>query len=134
MPEPRELRPYQSFDQSFRSRGPGDFRPEVVEVADGEVLTEDGFGGPPPPRATNLHPSMAQEPQRCVCGEADVQPGGWVQIDSTVHMATRPCYQAAETAQEPAAFDASASNPASPAPEVPEFSLDADAADLSELL
>lgn len=140
MPEPRELRPYQTFDQSFASRGAGDFRPEVIEVASHEPMTEDGFGGPPPPRAT--HPSLGEPAETaaaamCVCGEVEVG-DSWVQIGSSVHLATSPCYvaadPAAETAQEPAGFDASAPNPASPAPEVPDFSLGADAAALSELL
>lgn len=123
--EPRELHPFQSFDQSFRSRGPGDFRPEVVEVAGVDAMTEDGYGGPPPPRATHLptHPSIA--PVEPLGPDLPVPSDGGAKDG---HPAP------AETPQDPAGFDASAPNEAVLVSLHPEFSLETDAADLAELL
>lgn len=160
MPEPREIYPYQSFDASFRSRGQGDFRPEVIETADVDELTEDGYGGAPYPQATDLplHPSLdAEDLNDTSAGESFVSVvtardlesiAGATELATRLTMVEIPDQPddvgetGPETTQEPAQDAAVAPNAYVSVPESPEFGseaqsvsvFDADAAALADLL
>lgn len=109
MSEPREIQVVALFPSRFGGfGGVTDFRPAAIAATDDDEMTEDGQGNPAPPRATNLpeHPSQ------------------------TVRVAPAPV----ETpTTEPILADPGP-DPASSAPQEPEFSLDDDAAAVAALL
>lgn len=108
MSEPREVQVVALFQGKFGGFGPvTDFRPATQAPSDDDVLTEDGQGNPPPPRATGLpdHPAAAVRPAHAVYETA---PSGPLSVDPGDDLA-------------------------SPALGVPEFPYEADAASLLDL-
>lgn len=59
--EPRTIEVYATFDNRFMANPMTSFAPDVSAATDDDELTEDGQGGLPFPRATDLPPHPVQD-------------------------------------------------------------------------